>query len=262
MREPESIITLENLHWSYGEQEILKEITQEIQNGCFTGILGPNGSGKTTILRLMMRILHPEKNTVFFQSKEIHDYPRKEIARRIGTVPQQTDNSYPFSVYEMVMMGRYPHKGRLESLHHRDHDIVRMSLEKTQVYHLRNHAVHEISGGELQRVVIARALAQEPGILALDEPTSHLDPKHQLSILGLLKDLVRDEGISVICVLHDLNSAMRFSDQVLIINRGKIAYAGPPEEVITPEHIKEVYGVEALVRNLDGSKPHVLLMGI
>lgn len=209
----------------------------------------------------MMRILHPEKDTVFFQGKEIHEYPRKEIARRIGTVPQQTDNSYPFSVYEMVMMGRYPHKKRLESLNYTDHDIVRTSLEKTQAYHLRDHAIHEISGGELQRVIIARALAQEPGILALDEPTSHLDPKHQLSILGLLKDLVRDEGISVICVLHDLNSAMRFSDQVLIINRGRIAYAGKPEEVLTPGHIKEVYGVDTLIESLDKGKPHVILLG-
>ncbi len=260
MSEPQSIITLKNLHWSYGEQEILREISQNIRRNCFTGILGPNGSGKTTMLRLMMRILHPEKNTVYCQGKEIHNYPRKELSKKVGTVPQHTDNSYPFSVYEMVMMGRYPHKKRLEGLTSEDHEIVRSSLERTQVYHLRHHAIHEVSGGELQRVIISRALAQEPAILALDEPTSHLDPKHQLSILGLLRDLVTQEEISVICVLHDLNSAMRFSDQAVMIHGGRIAYAGTPESVLTPEHIKEVYGVDALVQTLDGSKPHVLLV--
>lgn len=255
------LISLEGLNWSYGEHEILRSITQEISEGCFTSILGPNGSGKTTMLRLMMRILDPDRNAVRLQGKDIHEYRRKDLARRIGSVPQQTDTSYPYSVYEMVMMGRYPHKRRLESLNWRDHEVVRSSLKTTDVCHLRRHGIHEISGGELQRVVIARALAQEPEILALDEPTSHLDPHHQLAILGLLRRLVTEQGISIICVLHDLNSAMRFSDQVMLLNHGRIVHAGTPEAALTADHIHEVYGINVKIQTLDDGTPYIIILG-
>ena len=251
-------ISLQNLSWSYGSQQVLRHITQEIRGGCFTSILGPNGSGKTTMLKLLMRILIPDHHTVTLDGQDILQYPRRDIAKRIGSVPQSSRAEYPYRVYDMVLMGRYPHKGRFEGIAKIDHDIVRRALKTTEVYHLRKHSIHEISGGELQRVMISRSLAQEPDILALDEPTSHLDPRHQLSILRLLRTLVLERDITVMCVLHDLNSAMHFSDRVILLDQGNIAAYGHPEEVLTPASIKRVYGVDTQVRRFDGERPHIL----
>ena len=254
-------VSLKQLSWHYGTQQVLKDITQEIRGGCFTAILGPNGSGKTTMLKLLMRMLKPEADHVTLDGEDILSYPRRELARRIGSVPQHSSREHPYKVYEMVLMGRYPHKGRFEAMSTSDHDIVRRALKTTEVYHLKNHSILEVSGGELQRVIISRALAQEPDILALDEPTSHLDPRHQLSILHLLKHLVSDRDITVMCVLHDLNSAMHFSDRVILLDQGRIAGYGHTEQVLTPEHIKRVYGVDTQVRRFDGDRPHILFIG-
>ncbi len=236
------VVTLNHLSWSYGDQQILDDLNAHIQSGVFTAILGPNGSGKTTLLHLIMKHLTPEKHCVYLQAKDIRTCAAREIARMVASVPQQTATGYTFSVYEMVMMGRYPHLRRFQAEGERDREVVRSALEKTETWQLQDKLIHEISGGELQRVVIARAIAQEPDVLALDEPTSHLDPRHQIAVLSLVRRLIREEGMSVLCVLHDLNAAMQYSDHVLLLDGGRIVQSGTAQEVLTAAHIEAVYG--------------------
>jgi iron complex transport system ATP-binding protein len=233
---------IRDLSWSYGERSILSEITTSISRTSFTSILGANGSGKTTLLKQILRILPVEKDTVFIEDKDITSLTRKQLAAKIGLVPQNERTNYHFSVEDMVRLGRYIRDGKQDV--EREHDVIDRVLNLTSTSHLRDQLVTELSGGEYQRVVIARALAQEPRILALDEPTTHLDPHHQLEILRLLRQLTRTEELTVICVLHDLNSAMSFSDTVILLHERGIYGHGRPEELLTPPILKEVYGID------------------
>lgn len=230
-----------DLSWSYGEQKVLEEVSVHIQKHRFTSILGPNGSGKTTFLKQLLHILPVEKETVFIDREDVTGLGREHLARKIGLVPQNERINYQFSVRDMVQLGRYAHHNR-ETRHHDLHTVDRV-MELTAITHLQSHLVTELSGGEYQRVVIARALAQEPDILALDEPTTYLDPHHQLEILRLLRRLIGEEGVTVVCVLHDLNSAMSFSDNVILLHQGRIYGHGAPQELLRPEILKEVYGI-------------------
>jgi len=256
---PDKIIELRSASWSYdGKTAVLDNISCAISRGSFTTILGPNGSGKTTFLKTVLRMLPPQENTIYLEKRDILKWTQKGIAREIGMVPQNTYSQYTFTVEEIITMGRYPHLDRFSPLGSHDKKQIRAAMEKTETFGLRSHTIHEISGGELQRVIIARALAQEPNILALDEPTSHLDPKHRLSILKLLKQLSREEHITVICIMHDLNSAMQYSDHILLLNAGTVYTSGRPEDVLTPEIIRNVYGIETQLISSGTARPYIV----
>ncbi|WP_319559021.1 ABC transporter ATP-binding protein [Marispirochaeta sp.] len=245
--------------FSYGDHQVVRNVSLMVRPGEFTAIIGPNGSGKTTLLKNLLRILNPEKGMVLLDGRDINGLSRREYARSAGSVPQNPALDYEYSVKEIVLMGRYPHLGRFQSLSPRDHEIARKAMLRADILDLQHHRITQVSGGEAQRVVIARALTQEPRILALDEPTNHLDIRHQAAILTLLKELCRDQGIAVVAILHDLNFALSYGDTVLLLQEGSVFRSGNAREVLTPEAIRAVYGVEAAItENPFTGSPHIV----
>jgi len=241
-------LEIEGISFSYGAEPILDQVSFTVPTGQLLGIIGPNGSGKSTLLRNISRTLKPHLGRVLLENRDITSMGSLEIARQMAVVPQENSYDFPFTVEEIVMMGRTPHLGRFQQEGPRDRKIVEEALTITNCAHLAHKAVTELSGGERQRVTIARALAQEPKILLLDEPTAHLDINHQTEILNIVRRLNRDLGLTVIMVLHDLNLASEYCDQLLLLKGGRIFKMGPPQEVITRESIAAVYGSRVLIR--------------
>ena len=192
--------------------------------------------------------MRPKGGVVLLDGKEISKMRENEIAKEISSVPQNPMINFDFSVWDIVMMGRYPHLGRLSIEDERDERIVRRCMRLTSVQHLANRSIMEVSGGELQRILIARALAQEARILLLDEPTSNLDINYQIEIMDLLRRLTSEGGITVICAMHDLNLAARYCDMLILLNNGRIRAIGKPEDVLTRDNIRETFGVEVLIK--------------
>ncbi|MDW7652380.1 MAG: ABC transporter ATP-binding protein, partial [Bacillota bacterium] len=240
-------IEIQKLQFAYGQTPILRETTFSIPSGSFMGIIGPNGSGKTTMLKLLSRVLDPAGGTVLLDDRDLAVFAQKELARTMAVVAQDTAAGYLFTVEDIVMMGRAPYLGRFQSETLEDIEIVKTSLEMTGTLHLRHRAVTELSGGERQRVMIARALAQQPDVLLLDEPTSHLDIGYQQEILDLVKHLSTARGLTVAAVLHDLNLAAYYCNDLVLLHEGKIFAAGTPAEVLTAENIAHVYRTRVLV---------------
>ncbi len=240
-------VTVDGLSWSYTLDPILIDIAASVRRKSFTTILGPNGSGKTTLLKQILRILPVSKDTIYLDEYDISTLDRRQLARTIGMVPQNEQNPYQFTVEDMIRLGRYAHQEHDRK--NRDHEehIIERVMRLTTISDLKDHLITELSGGEYQRVIIARALAQEPKILALDEPTTYLDPLHKLEILNLLKNLIANQGLTVICILHDLNAAMRFSDHVILLHNGQIYRHGTPEEMLNREVLKAVYGIDTRI---------------
>ncbi|WOF15491.1 ABC transporter ATP-binding protein [Methanoplanus sp. FWC-SCC4] len=250
------MIKIENLFAGYGSEDILKDISTGFYGGEFIGILGRNGSGKTTLLKTISRVLDYRCGKIELFQKPLESYSPKEIAGKLSVVPQETLINFDYSVYDIIMMGRYPHMKRFSGETAVDRRIVDEVMEKTNVSRYRNKSVTEISGGERQRVLIARALAQQPQILLLDEATSHLDINHQIEILNLIKNL--DDKVTRIAIFHDLNLASQYCDRLIIMNEGKIVAGGKPESVLTRENLALYFGIEAFVEknNLSG-KPYI-----
>lgn len=242
------LLKIENIEFLYQSAKILDNVTFNVKSREFLGIMGPNGSGKTTLLRCISDLLRPQMGTVLLDSKEIQKLSKKEIAKNIGVVPQTSSVDFAFTVRELVLMGRIPHIDRFRFETPYDFEIVEEAMKLTNVAHLANRTFDELSGGEKQRVIIARALAQEPEILLLDEPTVHLDITCQFEILDLVKKLCLEKGIIVLAVFHDLNLATRYSDTLLLLNKGKIVSAGKPEDVLTPENILKTYHIDVIVK--------------
>ena len=208
-------------------------------------IVGPNGSGKSTLLKCINRILKTKQNTVLIDGKDACKLNLKELSRIMGYVPQSSTSTFPFTVFDIVLMGRKPYVHW--NISARDNDIVADMLDFLGISHLAMRHYNELSGGEQQKVIIARALAQQPQLLLLDEPTSSLDIKHQLEIMCLLKSLTQSKERSVIVSMHDLNMASRFSDRMLLLKQGRVYAVGTPEDVLTEENIEAVYGIKASV---------------
>lgn len=254
-----SAVELKDLSWSYNGRSVVSGIDLKIEKGSFTGIVGPNGAGKTTLLKLMLKLLSPEKDTVFIFNRDISKYSRKDLAKKISYVPQTINVDFSFSVQQIVSMGRNPHSGLFSGDPARDAEIVNNAMRETEVEALGNKDIGSISGGELQRVIIARALAQEPDILALDEPTSHLDLNHQIRILSLVRSLSKKKGITVIAVLHDFNHALEYCTSLVLMNKGKIEAFGNPEAVITPDRMKKIYSLNIRIeKNPFTGKPYII----
>ena len=244
-------------------EAVLKELSCLILSGRVLGILGPNGSGKSTLLKLLARVLQPQKGTIEILSQSLAGLSQLDVAKRVALVPQETLQVFPFTIAEMVLMGRSPHHQGWGGWHWEDSQdwaVAQSAMNELDVAHLGDRLVTEVSGGERQRAVIARALVQEPQILLLDEPTAFLDLHHQLDIARIIKRLNRERGLTVVLVSHDLNLASQYCDQVLLLNHGRLAAMGSPQTVIKPEVIEAVYGCSVLVdRHPQSGLPRVSL---
>jgi iron complex transport system ATP-binding protein len=236
------MITLENVHFAIEDKKILRGISVSWVPHRVHGVVGPNGSGKSTLLKNICRIWEPQAGTVRINGKDCRDIPRKTLSTLVTLVPQNTTINFPISVYEMVSFGRNPHLGRFEGLRKLDRDLIEWSLRETDTYDLKDRNINELSGGEGQLAIIARALATEASIILLDEPTSGLDIRHTLTIMELLGRL-KEQGKTIVATLHDLNLARRFCDTVTIVSDGTIAYTGPPSGAFDEERIKNVFAV-------------------
>lgn len=236
-------LKVENLSVDLGKEPIVKNCSIYANKGEFVGIIGPNGSGKSTILKTIYGINKEKSGVIYIDGKELSKMKVKDIAKRIGVLGQFNDFSFDIKVKDMVLMGRSPHKGFLESDNKNDFNIVNESLKKVEMLEHSERNFLSLSGGEKQRVLLARALAQDVKILILDEPTNHLDIKYQIQILNIVKKL----GITVLVALHDLNIAAAYCDRLYIMKDGNIKAVGKPKEVLTEEIIKEVYEVCSVV---------------
>lgn len=252
-------LELENVHAGYDQREILQGITIEVGGGEFVGIIGPNGCGKTTLLRTISRSLKPTSGHILLDEKNVYSIAAREFARKVGVVPQETWVAFEFTVIEVVMMGRTPWLGRFAIETNRDRQIALESLRQTGTESLQDRPANALSGGERQRVILARALAQEPEVLLLDEPTSHLDINHQFETMDLVRSLNRKRGLTVVAVLHDLNLAAQYCDRIFMLKDGVIRAQGTPEQVITAQNIMDVYGAVVWVRKHPAThRPYVI----
>jgi len=225
------------------------------------GIIGPNGSGKTTLLRLLSRVLPPQEGMILFLGQDIFKLDLKSFCQKTAFVSQDTVINFAFTVSEIVLLGRIPHLKRLQSETKLDRKKADDSMVLTDTLVLKQKMIDELSAGERQRVMIAKALAQEPVLLFLDEPTSHLDIGHQIQILDLLKKLNKESGLTIVMVLHDLNLASEYCNRILLLAEGKVFKEGPPEEVLTYQNIEQVYKTVVLVKNNPiNKKPYVVLV--
>lgn len=252
-------ISTNNLNWSFGKVDILKDITVKMERSKFTCIIGPNGSGKSTFLKNLLKTLETEKNKIFILDKDISDYRYKDLAKIIASVPQNTIVDFNFSVMDIVLMGRSPHLNRFQSEGEMDYQIAQKAMKMTDTWHLKDRSINTLSGGERQRVLIARALSQQSEILLLDEPISNLDIQHQINLLNILKELSRTENITVVAVLHDLNFAVEYSDYLILMDEGEVVDQGIPEEVITHENLKAVYDIDIhIMKNPITERPLII----
>jgi len=234
-------LTVERLGFKYGNREALREITLSVEKNELVSIVGPNGSGKSTLLKCMDRILKPSFGAAFLDGKGMDKMSSKELAKEIGYVPQNAAQSFSLTVFDAVLLGRKPYmKFRVGE---EDRKKVAEAMKLTGIESLSERYFDELSGGEKQKVLIARALAQETKVLLLDEPTSNLDIKHQLEILELTRSLRGKRDISVVMAIHDLNLASRFSDRIVMLKDGEVFAAGEPDNVFTEENISSIYGV-------------------
>ncbi|MHA1723782.1 MAG: ABC transporter ATP-binding protein [Promethearchaeota archaeon] len=240
-------ISAKEISFNYGSKLVLKDITIHFQKGFLYGILGPNGSGKTTFLKILSGVLKSELGEVIVDDILINTMNPREIAKKIAMVPQTTSINFDYTVEEIVMMGRYSHIGRFSQESPEDKRIVDEILKKLKLHELRKRSFNELSGGELQKVIIGRALAQNGKIILLDEPTTHLDINYKIEFMMMMRNYV-EEGKIIIAVLHDLNLAAQFCDKIILLNDGKIKAFGPVEEIITRENIKTVYNIDVVVR--------------
>lgn len=241
------MLSTEQVSFRYapGGPLVVEEVSVRLADGALVGILGPNGSGKTTLLRLLSGTRKPTTGRVMLGGQPIDRMSRREVARRIAVVPQETELAFEYSVLEIVLMGRHPHLGVFTVEGPGDIRIAREALAATGTGHLADRPFHELSGGEKQRVVIAAALAQSAGLLLLDEPTASLDLGYQLEVSALLQRLNQDHGVTMAISTHDLNLAASICRELILMRDGRVLATGPTSEVLTPENVQRLYDVEA-----------------
>lgn len=242
----------EQLQIAYGDYVAVTDMDIHVQKGMVTSIIGPNGSGKSTVLKGLTRLLGYKSGAVYLDDRDLKEFSTKELARRIGVLPQIHSAPPDFQVKELVGYGRMPYQKWYERNSDEDKRIIDWAMKSTGVWHLREKSINECSGGEKQRVWIATVLTQQPEILFLDEPTTYLDVSHQLETMKLVKKLNRENGIGVVMVLHDLSHAMEVSDWIVVIKDGKKYGEGAPKDIITPKMMKEVYDVDCDIVTVPG----------
>ncbi len=251
-----SMLVLEDVQFGFPNRpEFLGPVSLSIGGGQHWAIVGPNGAGKSTLLRLMAGLTKPTQGVITLGGAAVADIPARERARRVALVPQQVSGDIDLSVREVVLLGRFPHRpfGLFENAE--DLEIVEGAMQRTATLPFAERRMATLSGGEAQRVHLAAALAQEPELLLLDEPTASLDLRHQLDIFGILRDRAVREGLAVVVVTHDVNLAAQFCSDVLVLNDGVQIASGPPAEVLTPEILQPVYGVDLSAIRMAGDSP-------
>ena len=255
-------MTLETdkLSYTYVGYPVLQDIDIKVNEGEILGILGPNGCGKTTLLKNLNKNLSPKGGKVLLDGEDLEEITKKDIAKRIAVVPQTNEVHFSFTVKEIVSMGRMPFQGLMEGMSRSDMDIVEESIARVGLTDYADRHINVMSGGERQRVIIARALAQTPDILLMDEPTLHLDINTQFDVLDLVRDLSRKDGLTVVIVSHDLGMVARYCDRVLLIKDHRILAIGTPEEVLTPENMDLVFGVDGELVYDEKSKENTVFL--
>jgi iron complex transport system ATP-binding protein len=249
-------ITVQGVTFSYRSNPTLREVSLELKNSEVLGLIGPNGSGKTTLLKCINKILQPKQGSIILDGKEIKNMSRLEIAKFIGYVPQSSiDDPEGIPVFEIILMGRRPHITWQSS--EKDNEKVWAALKALNIEQIAMRNFYELSGGEQQRVLVARSLAQEAKVLLLDEPTSNLDIRHQLEVMDLTHKLVLNEKLAAVIAIHDLNLASRFCDRIVMMREGKIFATGNASSVLTTENIRVVYGVEVEI-NYSKKNPYII----
>jgi iron complex transport system ATP-binding protein len=238
---------IDRLGFSFAEKRVLADVTLGLETGAFYGIVGPNGCGKTTLVDLLCRFRHPQSGEIRFKGKTLGMYSRRELARQIALVPQNFYINFPFTVRDVVTMGRYPYIPRFSGPSRQDAELVARVMAEAGIAAMAGRFVTELSGGERQRVVFARALAQDTPVLILDEATSNLDIGQAIRLLGLAARRVRQQGRTVVAIFQDINQAAAYCDRLIFMSGGTIAAAGPTAEVLNPEIIRGVFGVESRV---------------
>jgi len=254
----EPILTLKNVGYRYGQIQAIKGIDLQVHGGEILGILGPNGSGKSTLLKVMDGILVPQEGEILIEDSPFAAFGRSHLAREVAMVAQESHFRFSFSTLEVVLMGRFPHLKRLQFEGKGDMEVAMGALNATHTLEFAERSIHELSGGEKQRVLIARALAQEPRVILLDEPTSFLDLKFKREIFQLISNLSLEKGLSVVVVSHDIDLTSQYCRRVIMLRNGSIYEMGEPEEVITAANIEAVYDCPVLVdKNPATGRPRV-----
>ena len=259
-----TLAALEGVSFGYpladgGRRDVLRDLDLRVAPGEVVALLGPNGSGKTTLLRLLTGQLRPDAGAVTFDGRSVGDWPRDALARRVAVLPQQLELPVGFRVAELVEMGRAPHATRLFGSTADDEQAVRRALVDADALDLSDRFADELSGGERQRVLVAMALAQEPELLLMDEPTLHLDLAHQVALLAAIGRLRTQRGLTVVGVLHDLNLAAEFAPRVVVLAGGRVAAKGPPGSVLSPQLVSEVFGVRVEAVATTNGRSHLAL---
>lgn len=254
-------VEIKGLSFSYSDNEILKNLSFSVPEGEFFIIIGPNGSGKTTLMKIIAGILKPQKGGIQILDRPLKEYTRKDLAKTIALVPQMAALDFPFTVTELVLMGRSPHLSMLGFEREKDMEIAENAMALTGIDHLAHRTLDQLSGGECQRVFIARAICQEPKIILLDEPTASLDLAHQIKVMDLMEKLKKEIGFTVIVVSHDVNLAAMYGSHLLLLNAGIIASLGKPKDVLTCHMLEKTYNCKLLVDESPvGSFPRVTLV--
>ena len=254
-------IAINGLSYAYGQTDVLKQVRFFVEKEDFFIIIGPNGSGKTTLMKLMAGLEKPPAGKLSILEREIQNYRKKDLAQKIAFVPQDVPTDFPFSVTEVVLMGRSPYQGTLGLERAGDVEKAQQALTFTGIAHLAKRKLSALSGGERQRVFIARAICQEPEIMLLDEPTASLDLAHQIRIMDLMEKLQQEKKVTIVMVSHDLNLAAMYGTKLLLLNKGEVAEIGRPKEVLTFKTLEAAYGCTLLVdENPLGSFPRVNLV--
>jgi cobalamin transport system ATP-binding protein len=252
-------IRIHDLSFAYKDKPVLDGISLSIDKGEMIGLIGPNGSGKTTLLKIFSAVL-TASGEVQLNGRNIRTYGRRELSRLFAMVPQESQILFPYTVAEIVLMGRASYHSPLALEGKRDLEVARASVELTDCLSFADRYLHELSGGEKQRVIIARALAQEPEILLLDEPSAFLDLRHQVQVFELMRRLNRERGLTIVAALHDLNLAALFFPRLVMLSEGKIYRDGSPKEVLTEETIEEIYGIKVRVeRDVSSERPQIFV---
>lgn len=254
-------VSISDVHVAFGNHKVLKGAGGAIEKGSIVTFLGRNGCGKSTLLKVVTRNLSPQKGHVEINGKSLDRFKGDEMARTVAFLPQVHEIPKDMTAEELVACGRYPYQHWWSGVSTRDREVIKSAMERTNTLHLRGRIAANLSGGERQRVWIAMALAQEPKILILDEPTTYLDICHQLEVLELVTRLNKEEGLTVIMVLHDINQAIRYSTEILVLEDGIIHRQGPPMDVMTHEAIAEIFKVDAEIILRKG-RPSICIDGL
>lgn len=241
------ILDTESLTYMYGNTTVLNEVSLNVKRGEVIGILGPNGCGKTTLLKNLNKNLHPHGGCVLIDGSDIEDISKKAIAQKVGVVPQTNEIRFAFTVRDIVSMGRMPFQDTFRGASSEDLAIVENAMKQTGVLHMADRLINTMSGGERQRAIIARAISQTPEIILMDEPTLHLDINMQFEVLDLIYKLSKEKGLTVVIVSHDLPMVTRYCDRVVLIHDHKIFAVGTPDEVLTEENMRTVFNIDAIL---------------